>query len=813
MQKLHFITKTFQVFLLVLFPYLSFGQILTFDFNGLAGNEATAASNSNDPNISASVISRGSGLTASNNGNRFNATNWATGSIANAVSGNDYMEFTITPTGGCDFSITSIEVQMQRSSTGPSEIALRSSADAFATNLDAIYTITDNTSTQVFTFTFTQNNIAVATTYRIYMFAEATGGSGGIGDGAGNDLIVYGSTNCGVPHAITTGAVATSPFNVDCTNSTTASGTVAFTSTGTFAAGNIYSAEISDETGSFASPTVIGTTASTANSGTINITIPSTFVTGSGYLIRVISDNPSTTGSSSAAFTINQIDPCVPNSITTGAITGGPFTVDCSGTDDTGTVAFTSLGVYTAGNIYSAEMSDASGSFASPIVIGTLASTANSGSISFTIPAAMPTGTGYLIRIVSDSPITTGTSSSSFSITQTGTCGPSLPGSEGLIINEWSNGPTGSQEYYEFVVAGQCGTTVDIRGYILDDNNGTFTNPADYSGTASGIAPGHFRFSNAGQWASIPVGSLIVIYNNDDINPDLPAPDPTDANNDSLYVVPHDDALFERCLSFPTSSSPDSIYVPCTYSTSPLNGWGALSLRNSGDAIQVRFPDGSYYHGVSYGGSEISGGPHNLKQFTGGGGGMVGWFNSGDFFDVSNWSSGSTTGNQTPGLPNNAANYAWLLAMRDPLAATCPIVVLPVEISSFSGKKINETNVLRWTTESERNSMNFELQRSNDGKTWETIHTAVAGGNSSITLNYSHVDYSFPLLVNYYRLKQNDIDGISNIHPKIVVIDNSEQNKVQLVKIVNILGQEIKPDTKGLQIHIYDDGTSIKTFK
>ena len=806
--------KTLAFLLLLLTTsFIVNSQILTFDFNGLAGNEATANSNSNDPNISASVISRGTGLTASNNGGRFNATSWALGSIANAITGNDYMEFTITPNGGCNYSITSIDVQMQRSATGPSAIALRSSADDFTANLDVQYAIIDNTSTQTFTFTFVQNNITVATNYRIYMFAESTGGSGGIGDGAGNDLIINGSTSCGVINTITTGAVATSPFNVDCTNSTTASGTVAFLSTGTFNAGNTYSVEISDETGSFASPTVIGTSASVANSGAINITIPSTFISGGAYLVRVISDNPATTGTNSAAFTINQINPCIPNSITTGAITGAPFTVDCTGTDDTGSIAFTSLGVYTAGNIYSAEISDAAGSFASPTVIGTLASTANSGSISITIPAATVTGAGYLIRVVSDTPATTGTSSTAFTITQTGICGPSLPGSEGLIINEWSNGPSGNQEYYEFVVAGQCGTTVDIRGYILDDNNGTFTNPADYAGTASGIAPGHFRFSYAGQWASIPVGSLIVIYNNDDINPALPAPDPTDANNDSLYVVPHDDALFERCLAFPQSSSPDSLYTPCTYATAPLTGWGALSLRNSGDAIQVRFPDGSYYHGVSYGGSEMSGGPHNLKLFTGGGGGMAGWFNTGDFFDASNWSSGSTAGNETPGLPNNAANYSWLLAMRDPTAITCPIVVLPVEISLFTGKHVYETNVLRWTTESERNSMNFELQRSNDGKNWETINTSIAGGNSSITLNYSYVDLNYPLSVNYYRLKQNDIDGVSNIHPKIVVIDNSERHDAQLIKIVNILGQEISRDVKGVQIHIYDDGTSIKTFK
>lgn len=170
-------------------------QILTFEFSSLGGDEATANSNSNAANLGSSTISRGAGLTASGNGGRFNATSWALTSIDNAVAGNDYMEFTITPNSGYQFSLSSIFLQMQRSSTGPSGIALRSSVDNYAANLDQEYAITDNTSTQNFTFTFAQANSVTAVTYRIYMWAESTGGSGGIGDGSGNDIIVHGTVS------------------------------------------------------------------------------------------------------------------------------------------------------------------------------------------------------------------------------------------------------------------------------------------------------------------------------------------------------------------------------------------------------------------------------------------------------------------------------------------------------------------------------------------------------------------------------------------------------------------------------------------
>ena len=79
-------------FLVFLMCFIGQAQILTFDFNGLSGNEVSATSNSNDANLTNSTITRGAGLTASNNGNRFNAISWATTSIANAVSGNDYVE-------------------------------------------------------------------------------------------------------------------------------------------------------------------------------------------------------------------------------------------------------------------------------------------------------------------------------------------------------------------------------------------------------------------------------------------------------------------------------------------------------------------------------------------------------------------------------------------------------------------------------------------------------------------------------------------------------------------------------------------------
>jgi len=70
-------------------------------------------------------------------------------------------------------------------------------------------------------------------------------------------------------------------------------------------------------------------------------------------------------------------------------------------------IPFTVACPYNAGNIFTAQLSNASGSFSSPVVIGTL-SGISSGTISGLIPSNAVADTGYKIRIVTSSPITVG---------------------------------------------------------------------------------------------------------------------------------------------------------------------------------------------------------------------------------------------------------------------------------------------------------------------------------------------------------------------------------------------------------------------
>jgi PKD repeat protein len=73
---------------------------------------------------------------------------------------------------------------------------------------------------------------------------------------------------------------------------------------GSYTTGNVFTAQLSSNTGNFNSPINIGSLTSTAFSDSISVTIPSNAVTGTSYYIRVVSSTPSSTGYNSSSFTI-----------------------------------------------------------------------------------------------------------------------------------------------------------------------------------------------------------------------------------------------------------------------------------------------------------------------------------------------------------------------------------------------------------------------------------------------------------------------------------------------------------------------------
>ena len=184
-------------------------------------------------------------------------------------------------------------------------------------------------------------------------------------------------------------------------------------------------------------------------------------------------------------------------------------------------------------------------------------------------------------------------------------------------------------------------------GWIFDDNNG-YLNGGAISGV--GIAQGAVRFSDDPFWSCIPVGTVIVIYNDGDLNPDLPAADSEMTDGNCQLSIPISSTLFERHPTLPSSS--DSNYSTTGWVSG--GSWTPISMANSQDGFQIYNPSNLTSPLFS-----IGWGPDNtLGDIWMGGSSATGdvfYATDCDYTNQTSWVQGSASSEQTPGTPNNVA--------------------------------------------------------------------------------------------------------------------------------------------------------------
>ncbi len=137
-----------------------------------------------------------------------------------------------------------------------------------------------------------------------------------------------------------------------------------------------------------------------------------------------------------------------------------------------------------------------------------------------------------------------------------------------------------------------------------------------------------------------------------------------------------------------------------------------------------------------------------------------------------------------------------------------PTGPLPVTFIYFNATKQNEiTALLNWKTSQEINSSHFEVERSNDAVNFTYIGRVTASGNSSSAINYFFTDYQPAKGLNYYRLKQVDLDGkFIYTAARLVRFDQIDEGKVKYYPnptngILNIeLTKEMQAEMKIINI-------------
>lgn len=121
---------------------------------------------------------------------------------------------------------------------------------------------------------------------------------------------------------------------------------------------------------------------------------------------------------------------------------------------------------------------------------------------------------------------------------------------------------------------------------------------------------------------------------------------------------------------------------------------------------------------------------------------------------------------------------SWFVAPITPRATNMP---LPVEFTYFVGNTNKNTVELTWETAQEIHSDYFLVQKSTDGRNFETIGKVAGQGVKYEPTQYAFSDEETSNGANYYRLKQVDWDGTFDM-TSIVIVQVGKESGIAILQ-------------------------------
>lgn len=114
-------------------------------------------------------------------------------------------------------------------------------------------------------------------------------------------------------------------------------------------------------------------------------------------------------------------------------------------------------------------------------------------------------------------------------------------------------------------------------------------------------------------------------------------------------------------------------------------------------------------------------------------------------------------------------------------SADISCTLLPVEMTELKVTASEDYNTLSWGTLTEFHNSHFEIEHSSNGIEFNTVGEVQGAGTSNSAHDYSFEHPGFGDQVNYYRVKQVDIDGGFR-YSNIVSIENKSTKTFKIVK-------------------------------
>ena len=331
---------------------------------------------------------------------------------------------------------------------------------------------------------------------------------------------------------------------------------------------------------------------------------------------------------------------------------------------------------------------------------------------------------------------------------------------QSVIVNEISQGTGGGEEWVELLVVTE-GT--DIRGWELGDYD-----DSNWHSIA--------EFTDHLNWADLRAGTIIVIFNSGDVDPNISDAGGEDFDfNDKSVIIPISNTTYV------TDTGPWGLTA------------GAFANSDTDDCPAIRDASDNMVHDMAV--------THSSATVTSPGSGKVKYYTgntTSGIIDNSQWITTSSSAG-TPGQPNGGDNSNWVDQS------------LPVELSQWFAHYQNGSVVLQWTTDSEHENQGFIIERALSQAqdpnaepmgAWTQIssfltNTDLSGqGSTCTTHEYLFTDsHVSPNETYIYRLSDVDYNGTITLHEVISVT-------VPDIRLIQGYSLNTYPNPSNSNIHI-----------